>query len=80
MKVHELIEKLKKMPQDAEVLVLVDTEDNPHPVDVAYQAKGGGVFLSRRDWYVMQDDMWPVGHRDKKDRFDSFYLGRLLNA
>lgn len=80
MKVHELIEQLKNMPQDAEVLVLVDTEDNPQPVDVAYQAKGGGVFLSHRDWYVMRDEMWPVGQREKKDRFDSFYLGHLIDA
>jgi len=78
--VHELIEKLKNMPQDAEVLVLVDTEVNPHSVDVAYHAKGGGVFLSHLDRYVMRDETWPVGQREKKDRFDSFYLGHLIDA
>jgi len=78
--VHELIEKLKNMPQDAEVLDLVDTEVNPRSVDVAYHAKGGSVFLSHRDRYVMLDERWPVGQREKKDRFDSFYLGHLIDA
>lgn len=80
MKVCELIEHLKSMPQDAEVRVLVDTDDNPRPVDVAYQAKSGGVFLSVSDWYVTKDSVWPVGHREKTDRFDSFYLGHLIDA
>jgi len=77
MKVKELIESLKSMPQDAEVRQLWDTEDNPRSVDVAYHAADGRVYLSHDDWYVTKDSMWPVGQREKTDRFDSFYLGVL---
>nr|BDD48126.1 hypothetical protein 42 [Balneolaceae bacterium] len=60
MKTKELIEKLKEMPQDAEVYHLWDGELRTG-INVVYESKGGDVVTADNDMVCYTDSSRPVG-------------------
>ncbi len=65
MKVHELIEVLKMMPQDAPVLHLWDGEPRTS-IEHVWLSKSGCVVTADLDERCYSDDARPVGAPTKK--------------
>ena len=69
MKVHELIDNLKTLPQDAEVLHLWDGKART-TINVVYESKGGDVITSDYDMVCYTTETRP---KDAPNSEDSRY-------
>ena len=66
MKVKDLIEKLKEMPQDAELQYLYDGAARGN-INIVYLANSGKVVASDYDEVIYYDEDRPVGAPDSSD-------------
>jgi len=77
MKVHELIEKLKQQPQDAEVGYVYDGAIRGG-AEIVYLAQNGDVAIANFGDYIYDEEEKPVGAPKNRWEHDSCDLCKFF--
>lgn len=77
MKVHELIEQLKNMPQDAPVGYVYDGAMRGS-AEIVYLAQNGSVGIANDGDYIYDEEEKPIGAPKNRSEIDSCDLSRFF--